>query len=111
MNSFTSDLVRDLELKTIFEGQATLHIVRGHGTHQSLQEREERWRRKRKIGNGSFGVVWLEECITNDRQVLRLRAVKEIVRKDTSSNTIDYGRELEAMAKFSDKEVSIAECS
>jgi hypothetical protein len=103
MSGFASDLVRDSRLDVTFDSGATCHIVssRVNGRRQKTQER---WERKRQLGSGTFGVVWLESCATSRRKG-QLRAVKEIAKHDLGHNPIDYGRELEAMAKFSGDKV------
>ncbi|KAF4173939.1 hypothetical protein CNMCM8694_008423 [Aspergillus lentulus] len=57
------------------------------------------------LGKGSYGEVWLQHC-TTDRLEGRLRAVKEILKAKSLANSIDDTRELEAIAKFSKKEVT-----
>ncbi|KAL4916929.1 kinase-like domain-containing protein [Aspergillus aurantiobrunneus] len=52
--------------------------------------------RTQRLGGGTFGEVWLEECQNNEKKG-QLQVVK-ILRK---SYQFDYYRELEAMAKFS----------
>ncbi|RSL66560.1 hypothetical protein CEP54_003646 [Fusarium duplospermum] len=55
------------------------------------------WIRKRKIGKGAFGTVWLENHLDSSRSVT-VRAVKQI-RKTSLSNRPE--RELQVIAKFS----------
>ncbi|KAG4274828.1 CAMK protein kinase [Fusarium proliferatum] len=55
------------------------------------------WIRKRKIGKGGFGIVWLENHLDSSRAVA-VRAVKQI-RKSSLSNRPE--RELQVIAKFS----------
>lgn len=62
------------------------------------QRRSEIWRRQRELGRGGFGTVQLEMEKSG-----RLRAVKLIPK--TIIQTVDYLREILAMAKMS--EVSI----
>ncbi|KAK3989414.1 Serine/threonine-protein kinase RAD53 [Cladorrhinum sp. PSN332] len=101
----SSEVVKYLELKTrrdIAKGW-TEHYFYQRGT--SARNRKiilsERWRRIRKLGSGAFGSVWLEKC---DRMVRKdapsVRAVKEI----KFNSGIDFTRELEAIAKFSNNE-------
>ena len=56
----------------------------------------KRWRKKHDIGEGTFGVVWLE--VEEDGSE---RAVKAISRRLCSYNKIDYKKELAAMAILS----------
>ncbi|KAJ5746945.1 kinase-like protein [Penicillium nucicola] len=72
-----------------------------HATRESILgiKFEEKWKKERSLGQGAYGVVWLQQCVT-DSSPGRLRAVKEIV-KASSSDTFNYTRELKALAKFS----------
>ncbi|EOO03023.1 putative calcium calmodulin-dependent protein kinase type 1b protein [Phaeoacremonium minimum UCRPA7] len=101
MSSRASDLVRDSQLNTRFVAGAIQHVyyLSSSTTRRRRIRTEETWRRQRELGNGTFGRVWLEGCVSGSKQG-QLRAVKEIS-KDGASTTIDYGRELEAIAKFS----------
>ncbi|KAL5363914.1 kinase-like domain-containing protein [Aspergillus floccosus] len=98
------DLVRDSELETHFLPDCNTETV--HTYHErspysrGLVSRSEHWRRLRKIGGGGFGTVWLERCIKGGQPGIELRAVKHL---DMTPNAkrLDYSRELEAIAKFS----------
>ncbi|KAH7124522.1 kinase-like domain-containing protein [Dactylonectria macrodidyma] len=101
-NQRVPDFVRDSRMMTRFlPSGATEHTVY-RVSHQSPHLRpcriNEMWYRRRELGNGSFGCVWLEKCASGPAEG-KLRAVKEI-RKDPSL-PVPYLRELEAMAKFS----------
>ncbi|CAH0033640.1 unnamed protein product [Clonostachys rhizophaga] len=100
-----SDLVRDSKLETIIASNASVvrHIsyVSNPRMRQRRLKKEETWRRRKKLGSGSFGCVWLEERLDGD-DTGRLRAVKEITKsREGKRSEIDYNRELEAIAKFS----------
>ncbi|CAH0048914.1 unnamed protein product [Clonostachys solani] len=100
-----SDLVRDSKLETIIasNGSVVRHIsyVSNPRMRQRRMKKEETWRRRKKLGSGSFGCVWLEERLDGD-DTGRLRAVKEITKnREGKRSEIDYNRELEAIAKFS----------
>ena len=56
----------------------------------------KRWRKKHDIGEGAFGIVWLE--VEEDGSE---RAVKAISRRLCSYSNIDYMKELAAMAVLS----------
>ena len=56
----------------------------------------KRWRKKHDIGEGAFGIVWLE--VEEDGSE---RAVKAISRRLCSYSKIDYRKELAAMAILS----------
>ncbi|OQE13507.1 hypothetical protein PENFLA_c047G06958 [Penicillium flavigenum] len=103
------DLIRDFKLETYFLPDCTVETVHrfqesDSASGQRLVTRLEHWRRQRRVGNGGFGSVWLEKCIQGGRpgdiQDGAVRAVKQID-KDTRFGSIDYNRELEAIAKFS----------
>ncbi|KAH6876349.1 kinase-like domain-containing protein [Thelonectria olida] len=98
----TSDLVRDSQLRTTVSPGLTHHTyyISGSETQRRRTRTKETWRRGRELGNGTFGRVWLETC-EDGPKTGRLRAVKEIPKELTPSSSVDYGRELEAIAKFS----------
>lgn len=64
------------------------------------------WKRGKKLGEGGFGAVYREECIEG-QEWGKLRAVK-IIQKLSSGNAtvVDYSQELEAIARFSQPQVS-----
>src|ERR1700712_1173712 len=99
------DLVWVSKLDTEFSSSPAytqhVHYISGTTSRQRRIRKEERWKRERRLGNGSFGVVWLEKCIHGDGEG-KVRAVKEIQKLDSS----DYHRELEAIALFSHSRVS-----
>ncbi|KAF2659785.1 kinase-like protein [Lophiostoma macrostomum CBS 122681] len=94
-----SDLVHDSKLETRFLEDCVCHVYEDSDrvTSQRAVVRHEYWKRKRHLGSGGFGIVWLESC-TKGTQKGEERAVKEIKR---TRETLDYHRELEAIAKFS----------
>ena len=53
----------------------------------------KKWYRGRELGRGSFGTVFLERSEEGEH-----RAVKEIAKDKNSRITVDYKRELMAMA-------------
>ncbi|KAK6835190.1 hypothetical protein PG987_009884 [Apiospora arundinis] len=55
------------------------------------------------LGRGAYGIVYLEKCITDntDGHKQRRRAVKEVLKCVATGEELDYVRELEAIAKFS----------
>ncbi|KAA6411068.1 MAG: CAMK kinase [Lasallia pustulata] len=95
----SSDLVEFFKLETRFLHDCTEHTQAVPDPtrirRKSIKEVKQ-WRRVRELGEGGFGVVWLEE-----EQGGELRAVKEIRKRDQQSNRIDIIRELLAMAYFS----------
>lgn len=65
---------------------------------------EERWAREKELGNGTYGQVWSERCVLGPHEN-ELRAVKRIVKKQRGGSFDDYIKELEAIAKFSHRNV------
>lgn len=109
------DLIRDSKLETYFLPDCTVETVHTFqesdpASGQRLVTRLEHWRRQRRVGNGGCCSVWLERCIKGERpagiQDGAVRAVKQID-IDPRVESIDYNRELEAIAKFSHPRVSI----
>ncbi|KAL3447146.1 kinase-like domain-containing protein [Aspergillus insuetus] len=111
-----SDLVQDSLLATTFPGIGTAETV--HVYHErSLQARRqvarsERWIRRGRIGQGGFASVWREEradqCDNGGEKPV-MRAVKEINLKGRAGR-VDYTRELEAIAKFSQRKYDQVGC-
>lgn len=99
------DLVRDSNLQTSFHLDCTIHSYTEFDRTRRRTIRQEYWKSKRRLGQGSYGQVWLEEC-TEGKSQGALRAVK-IIHKAPDTNTRDYLRELEAVAKFSHPRVSL----
>ncbi|KAJ5594729.1 uncharacterized protein N7459_000937 [Penicillium hispanicum] len=60
---------------------------------------KDTWREERLLGSGSFGTVSLHKCLTSEGPA-QLQAVKSI-NKAIADEGIDYYKELEAIAKFS----------
>jgi len=106
------DLVLDSRLETIFDdenrtGQTGHVYVEADSTlQQRAVKRVEWWRRERCIGSGGCGTVYLERCVSGEKNV-RARAVKTIqVVSSGKGRASFYDRELEAIAKFSQEKVS-----
>ena len=101
-----SDLVQDAELLTRFDPRHTVHIyneIGSNGFDRSVR-REEYWERQEPLGDGGFGRVWLERCVRGQGEA-ELRAVKEVMKLRYLTNQLDYKRELEAITKFSHRNV------
>lgn len=96
--ALVSDLVDHFKLETQLLSDHTLHIVPisrpAHGRRKVRQEK--RWTKQRAIGHGTFGEVWLEMEHDGDK-----RAIKAIKKALTSHYSIDYMKELLALAKLS----------
>jgi len=101
------DIVRLSQLDTQFSSspEYTQHIqyVPENTRERRRVRKEERWKRTRRLGRGSFGDVWLEECIQGDTKG-EVRAVKKIQKLDRNH----YYRELEAIALFSHHKVGLS---
>ena len=92
------DLVEHFKLETDFLPDVTEHTT--YKSDRDLGVRRvkvtKRWARKKDLGEGAFGIVWLETEDDGSE-----RAVKEISKRMCSRNSIDYNKELAAMAKLS----------
>ena len=105
-----SDLVRDSRLETRIRKGVTCHRIPeiDLGDDGRPVSRKEYWEKSKDIGSGGFGRVWLEQCIKGQKDT-SLRAIKQILKPQDetgTTHTIDYNRELEAIAKFSHPRVS-----
>jgi hypothetical protein len=92
-----SDLADFFRLEATFDpiSAVTREKVRAaYGTRQTVVEE---WKRKKRLGQGAFGTVWLEEEAENGH----LRAVKEVLKNGSTTARIDYTRELEALGRLS----------
>ncbi|KAK7965794.1 kinase-like domain-containing protein [Apiospora aurea] len=98
-----SDLVKDSRLETQTLQTCTQHVFyeTGRTAHERHVRRTEQWVRQRFLGQGAYGIVHLEKSMAGDGEKERLRAVKEIKKHIGSGEELDYARELEAIAKFS----------
>lgn len=74
-------------------------FVRGRHSRQRKIWEEQRWQQVALLGKGFHGDVWKETLVLGNEEP-QVRAVK-IIRK-----TGHYGRELEAIAKFSQEKVN-----
>ncbi|KAF2967847.1 hypothetical protein GQX73_g5786 [Xylaria multiplex] len=108
-SAISSDLVQDLRLETSISPDGDTQHTYMHSEPDSGERAvlvTENWKQSRLLGRGGFGSVWLETCISGPRQG-EFRAVKEIKKQDISADfTIDYSRELQAVAKFSHRKVA-----
>ena len=84
-----------LETK-FFTGHVQHTIVRSDASQGRCRAKVvKKWYRDRELGRGSFGTVFLERSEKGEH-----RAVKEIAKDGNSAITIDYRRELMAMASL-----------
>ena len=103
------DLVKLSKLETTFlSADQTQHItyVSGSSTERRKYRQEERWKRKKRLGRGAFGSVYLEGCVDGPKGG-ELRAVKRIPKHESGN----YYRELEAIALFSHSKVLLVQDS
>lgn len=111
MSQSQSELVKDARLPTKLGLEHTTHtfLESSHiaglaGRRARRREREEVWQRQRYLGIGTFGTVWLEKCLSDTEN--KLRVVREVRRIAPDSTVIDYNRELEAITKLSQQKVA-----
>lgn len=101
------ELVRDTELETELHEGYTIHVHRD-APQRAAPPRQEVWKRQKRIGEGGYGIIWLETCASGRKPNGPLhRAVKQIGVQSFSDVT-DYHRELDAFAKFSQERVRLA---
>lgn len=103
------DLVQDSRLETKFQsdGVCNTYTISNAESGQRLVKKEVKWIQGEKLGQGGFGSVWLQKCVSGEDEG-RHRAVKEIVKAGSAGRgEIDYYRELEAIAKFSNARVCL----
>ena len=99
------EFVRDSKLNTIFLNDRNGQFITSH--IKLWRHIREDWIQRGDIGAGSYGIVRLEARLGGGNSDSRtLRAVKEIRKHRSSSGTVRYVRELEALAKFSQDKVN-----
>lgn len=93
-----ADLIDRYRLPTTFRKEAIEHRRLVSDRARGLRRVTEikKWSRVRELGHGGFGTVYLEKELHG-----ALRAVKEIRKPTHGARTMDYLRELLAMAYFS----------
>ncbi|OQE44134.1 hypothetical protein PENCOP_c002G08812 [Penicillium coprophilum] len=106
MQSTTTDLVTDTKFRVEFYSDLvhrfTIQSSSTPGQYVRRQERLDVWKKEKPVGSGSYGSVWLHRCLTSEDQG-ELQAVKMVNKTQLSSGGIDFCKELEAIAKFSQK--------
>lgn len=108
-----SDLVLDTQIRVNFD--QTLHQTAHHrftfewvtlsGRFTRRREREDVWIKGRLLGRGSYGNVYLHQCSTGEGGRPQLQAVKVIDKAQMAAHRINYHKEVEAIAKFSQQKV------
>lgn len=105
MRPHLPDLVKDSQLQAAFIADTTVHRFTSVDTTGRRIRYQEEWKIEKHLGQGSYGRVWKESCISDDSDPPRVRAVKMILKPQHPSRGFDYNRELEAIAKFSHAKV------
>ncbi|OQD83593.1 hypothetical protein PENANT_c016G09617 [Penicillium antarcticum] len=105
MDSRHSDLVLDAQIQVEFSADLThrftIQSKFSSGRHFRRRQRKDTWQVEKLLGSGSSGTVSLHKCLTSEGQA-ELQAVR-MINKALLSKGIDYYKELEAIAKFSQK--------
>lgn len=95
------DLIEHFRQDAVVAKECTTHIQyytdRARGIRR--EKVEKKWFRKKEIGRGSSGTVWLE--VSGDDDVVEERAVKIISKSFMKQLNVDYKKELLALTKFS----------
>ncbi|KAL3476005.1 kinase-like domain-containing protein [Aspergillus californicus] len=95
MEVFLSTSLVDWRLETRFDGN-------GDRYHR-VSDGDECWRPIKRLGNGTFGDVWQEHCLSGSKNNT-LRAVKQIRRHQEGFDKLSK-RELDALVAFSNPDV------
>ena len=108
------ELVQESHLETeIIDGCTTHSFYESEGDARTIK-RQEKWYEVKHVGGGGFGQVFLQECRSEDEKGEdkkaedkkgELRAVKQISLPKQRSSPMEYARELEALATFSQHKV------
>lgn len=108
MEPSPADLVADTKFRVEFNSDLVYRFSFqskiAPGQNIRRKEKKDVWEKQRSVGIGSYGNVWLHRCLTSEGQA-ELQAVKMITKKSLSSGGIDLFKELEAIAKFSQRKV------
>lgn len=112
MASGLSDLVLDTQIRVEFHQTAHHRFVFEPATSTTRptkyvrrRETQHVWVRERLLGHGSYGDVYLHRCTSADDNEAALQAVKKIDKARMVANKINYHKEIEAIAKFSQEKV------
>ncbi|KAI0146328.1 kinase-like domain-containing protein [Xylariaceae sp. FL1272] len=97
------ELVRDSRLEAVFDDKkrTTEYVPVSHRQRKNRQI----WKRQRILGSGGYGVVSLKSSKGQSGQEPSFCAVKELRTQTRLRDGGDYVRELEALAKFSQRKV------
>jgi hypothetical protein len=107
MESRPSDLVLETQIQVEFDADLTHRFTIPpetlSGQYVRRKQRKETWQVQKLLGSGSCSTVFLQKCLTSEGPV-ELQAVKAI-HKPVVSECIPCYKELEAIAKFSQRKV------
>lgn len=108
-----SDLVLDTRIRV--EIHETIHQTAHHrftldpaalsGRYTPRRERKYVWIKGKLLGRGSYGNVYLHRCSTGNGGATQFQAVKTIDKALMAAHRINYHKEVEAIAKFSQQKV------
>ncbi|KAJ5364614.1 uncharacterized protein N7496_010327 [Penicillium cataractarum] len=108
MDYLPSDLVLDSRIQVEFSNELIYRFTTQSKVssirHVRRRPRKDSWQAVKRLGSGSFGTVTLHKCLTSDGQA-ELQAVKMIDKVAVSAG-VDYYKELEAIAKFSQRKIA-----
>lgn len=93
-NDFLDSFLLNVIFTDSYTEQRRIYSDRQRGLRNLVESKK--WKRRRELGRGGFGIVFLEE---DDHG--RCRAVKEVPKVMNKQKTIDPLREIAAMASFS----------
>ena len=92
------DFIDSFQLPVRFKEDCVEHTRRitdiSRGVRNAIHV--EQWRRKKELGRGGFGIVYLESTKGGHQ----LRAVKEVPKYNGRTKTMNHLREVLAMAHF-----------
>lgn len=94
MDAFSSSSLRGWKLETSYDDTGQRYHQRPSGN--------ECWRPEKGIGNGTFGDVWEERCVSGPA-LNTIRAVKQLHKRQSKFLEMSR-RELDALVTFSDSQ-------
>jgi hypothetical protein len=98
------ELVRDLELDVTIKGKRT---TRNKVSGRREAPEKEKWICGKKLDRNCFCSVWVEYNKGGEQTSRKIRAVKKLQPEKKPRIVAEYVRELEALAKFSQKKVRV----
>jgi hypothetical protein len=93
----SSDLVDYFRLDATFDPIQAVTRENVRAAKRTRRTVVKEWKRTKRLGEGGFGTVWLEE----ETEEGHLRAVKEVSKNESTTARIDYIRELVALGRLS----------